>query len=201
MSEELLEALCAACDELSLGILILSLRGRILFANLSAKAMIDRCWPIRALDGILQASEQEANGELKRIVESLSQGSDKAVEYEFCLVRSSAGQAGAIGCGRRRIPPTAGTSSIALFITETTQKCYHGINGFAEVYGLSKAETRTLKALVETQTPARAAAHLKVALSTVKSHIRKIFHKTNTARQAELLRLVEGCRTPFRQAE
>jgi DNA-binding CsgD family transcriptional regulator len=82
------------------------------------------------------------------------------------------------------------------------QASHHGIDGLAEACGLlSNAETRILKALAETQDPTGAAVRLNLALSTVKSHLRKIFEKTNTSRQADLLRLVDCCRTPFRKSE
>jgi DNA-binding CsgD family transcriptional regulator len=199
MTEELLGALCAAYDELALAILILSINGRILFANLAAKTMIENSWPIRALDGHIQAIEPRANAQLKKAIESLSRADGEAYEHEFCLATSSAQREGAIGCMRLLQSLSGGEPAIALFITETGQKSHYGLHGFADTYGLSKAEARTLKALVETQTPANAAIRLNVAISTVKSHIRKIFQKTNTSRQTELLRLVESCRTPFRK--
>jgi len=201
MSEELLGALCAAYDELALAVLILSMSGRILFANLAAKAMLERSWPIRSVEGHVQALDPAANIELRKAIENLGRADGKAYEHEICLVRSSAEKPGAIGCLRLLQSLNETEPAIALFITETGQKSHYGLDGFASAYGLSKAEARTLKALVETQTPANAAAHMNVAISTVKSHIRKIFQKTNTCRQADLLRLVESCRTPFRKAE
>jgi DNA-binding CsgD family transcriptional regulator len=201
MSNEYLEALCAAYDELSLGVVILSLSGRILFANAPARSMIDTRWPIRASDGHVQASEPEAHAEIGRFLESLKGRRAHAGEYEFCLARFSAGQGGAIGCFRLLNSSSGGDPALAFFITESQQSSHYGLNGFSQAYKLSKAETRTLKEFVETQSPARTGARLDIALSTVKSHIRKIFNKTGTSRQAELLRLVEGCRTPFRKAE
>jgi DNA-binding CsgD family transcriptional regulator len=201
MPEELLGALCAAYDELALAVLILSMNGRILFANLTAKTMLEKCWPIRASDGHVQAIEPAANAQLRKAIENLGRADGEASEHEFCLVRSSAEKPGAIGCLRLLQSLSGGEPAIAFFITETGQKSHYGLDGFAEAYGLSKAEARTLKALVEAQTPANAAVRLNVALSTVKSHIRKIFQKTNISRQADLLRLVESCRTPFRKTE
>jgi DNA-binding CsgD family transcriptional regulator len=201
MPEELLGALCAAYDELALAVLILSINGRILFANLAAKTMLEKSWPIRTVDGHVQVIVPAANTQLGKAIERLRQGGGGTQEHEFCLVRSSVEKSGAIGCLRLLQSMSGGEPAIAFFITETGQKNHYGLDGFAEAYSLSRAESRTLKALVETQTPANAAARLNVALSTVKSHIRKIFQKTNMSRQADLLRLVESCRTPFRRAE
>ena len=201
MSEPVFEALCVAFDQLSVAVLILSASGRILFANQAASLMLDEGWPIRLLDGCLQGKDRGVSAALKQAIElvSLSQEGEDARHYEVCLSQPSADRPGVIADLR---PLTFGAeAAIAVFITQAGQTNHHGIDGLAEAYGLSKAETRTLKALVETQGPAEAAARLNIALSTVKSHLRKIFQKTNTSRQAELLRLVECCRMPFRKSD
>ena len=117
-----------------------------------------------------------------------------------CLARPSADGPGAIA-GLRPLTFDDAEPAIALFIMQAGQTSHHGIDGLAEAFGLSKAEARILKALAETQDPAEAAVRLNLALSTVKSHLRKIFQKTSTSRQADLLRLVDSCRTPFRKSD
>jgi DNA-binding CsgD family transcriptional regulator len=201
MSESVLEALCAAFDQLSVAALILSASGGILFANRAASDMLESGWPIRLLDGCLQGKDRSVSAELKqaiKLVSSSEQGAE-AGPYEVCLAHLSADRPGAIA--ELRPLTLAAEPAIALFIMQAGQASHHGIDGLAEAFGLSKAETRTLKALAETQDPAEAAVRLKLALSTVKSHLRKIFQKTNTSRQADLLRLVDSCRTPFRKSD
>ena len=201
MSEPVLEALCVAFDQLTVAVLILSASGRVLFANQAASSMLEEGWPIRLLDGCLQGKDRGVSAALKQAVEliGLSQQGEEARHYEVCLAQPSGDRPGVVADLR---PLTFGAEpAIALFIMQAGQTHHHGIDGFAEAYGLSKAETRALKALVETQGPAEAAAQLNIALSTVKSHLRKIFQKTNTSRQAELLRLVECCRMPFRKSD
>jgi DNA-binding CsgD family transcriptional regulator len=203
MSDAIFEALCATFDQLGLAVCILSEGGRVLFANRRAQAMFEKGWPVGLADGCLQGRDRAVSAELKRLIEALGSASpDTDVqEYELCLAQSSEEQKGAMGCLRRLTEAQGAETTIALFVAETGQTSQYGIDGFAAAYELSKAETRILKAFVEVQTPAEAAARLNIAPSTVKSHLRKIFHKTNTSRQAELLRLVECCRTPFRKSE
>ncbi len=203
MSEAILEALRTTFDQLSVAVLIVSSSGRVLFANEPAKVMLEKGWPIRISEEYLQGKDRATSAELRQAIELL--GTDQqgvsARDYELCLAQSSPEQPGAIGCLRPLASAGGEELAIALFITETGQTSHYGIDALAEAYGLSKAETRILKALVETQSPAETAERLHIAISTVKSHIRKIFHKTNTSRQAELLRLVECSRSPFRKIE
>ena len=194
------EAVWAAMfDELSVAVLILSVGGRVIAANLAARALLEAGWPVRLLDGSLQGKDRAATDNLKQAIDAAVHSPDPQ-DHELCLAQSGEGQKGAIGYIRslRCIP--GAEPLIALFITETGQKSLYCLDALAEAYGLSKAETRALKAFVEAQNLAETAAQLNVAVSTVKSHIKKIFHKTNTSRQLELVRLVECCRTPFRKA-
>ena len=59
-----------------------------------------------------------------------------------------------------------------------------------ELFGLSAAEARVAMALVEGRTPREAAQGLGLSFYTVRSHLVRIFDKTGTSRQAELVRLI-----------
>jgi DNA-binding CsgD family transcriptional regulator/PAS domain-containing protein len=59
-----------------------------------------------------------------------------------------------------------------------------------EVLGLSPAEARVAMALVEGRTPREAAKSLGLSFFTVRAHLVRIFDKTGTNRQAELVRLI-----------
>jgi DNA-binding CsgD family transcriptional regulator len=202
MSEPVLEVLCAAFDQLSVAVLILSASGRILFANRAAHDMLEGGWPIRLLDGCLQGKDPSVSGALKQAIEfvSSSEQGAEAGPYEVCLAHQSADRPGAIA-ELRLLTFDDAEPATALFIMQASQASHYGIDGLGEAFGLSKAETRILKALAETQDPPEAAVRLNLALSTVKSHLRKIFQKTNMSRQADLLQLVGGCRTPFRRSD
>ncbi len=203
MSEAILGTLCAVFDQLNVALLIVTVSGRVLFANSQANAMLEKGWPIRILEGSLQGKDRTISIRLKEAIDLLGSTREgtQGEDLEICLAQASSGRPGAIGCLRRLSIPSLSERAIALFIVEAGQASQYGLDGLAEAYGLSKAETRILKALVEADTPAEAAARLNIALSTVKSHLRKIFLKTNTSRQADLVRLVECCRTPFRKNE
>ena len=203
MSEAIFEALCAVLDQLNVAVIILSITGKVRFSNRPASVMLEAGWPIRILDGCLQGRDREVSARLKKAIELLSSPTHdaQAVDQEICFAQASEERPGAIGCVRL-VPTLAGQEpAVALFIVESGRASQYALDGLAEAYGLSKAETRILKALVEARTPAEAAALLNIALSTVKSHLRKIFLKTNTSRQSDLLRLVECCRTPFQKSE
>ncbi|WP_394647616.1 helix-turn-helix transcriptional regulator [uncultured Sphingomonas sp.] len=57
-------------------------------------------------------------------------------------------------------------------------------------FGLTQREAEIAAALVAGQTPDEASATLGVTINTTRVHLRQIFAKTQTARQAELVRLL-----------
>lgn len=60
----------------------------------------------------------------------------------------------------------------------------------ARRHGLTPAETRVLAELAQGARPAEIAQHLGVSIHTVRAHLRQLFDKTGSRRQAELVRLV-----------
>jgi DNA-binding CsgD family transcriptional regulator len=195
------EALSAAFDQLGLAIVILSTSGGMLLANDLARAMLEKGAPIRIVDGRLQAKDHAANVELMRAVASLAQPGLEGREHHLCLARASENEQAALGCLRPVAIKDGQAAALALFIAEPSQTNHYAIEALGKAYRLSKAEARTLRALAETDGIAEAAALLQISVATVKSHLRKIFRKTKTSRQVDLVRLVECSRTPFRRLD
>ena len=66
-----------------------------------------------------------------------------------------------------------------------------------QAYGLTPAEQRVLAHIVEAGSVAEAAERLRLSQATVKTHLQRIFSKTGTARQTELVRLSAGFAGPL----
>ena len=62
----------------------------------------------------------------------------------------------------------------------------------AKSYKLTPTELRVLLAIVEVGGVPEAAEALGIAETTVKTHLRRLFDKTGTRRQADLVKLVAG---------
>ncbi|HMN81871.1 MAG TPA: helix-turn-helix transcriptional regulator [Burkholderiaceae bacterium] len=63
-------------------------------------------------------------------------------------------------------------------------------DGLADLFALTPAELRVAEVLADGQSPAAAAQLLSLSEGTVRTHLRTIFKKTGTHRQAELVRLL-----------
>jgi DNA-binding CsgD family transcriptional regulator len=65
------------------------------------------------------------------------------------------------------------------------------------MYKLTPAELRVLLAIVDVGGVPEVAAALGVAVTTVKTHLNRLFEKTGVGRQADLVKLVAGFSTPL----
>jgi DNA-binding CsgD family transcriptional regulator len=67
----------------------------------------------------------------------------------------------------------------------------------AKLYGLVPSELRVLLAIVQVGGVPEAAEALGIGGATVKTHLHRLFAKTGTRRQAELVKLVAGFSNPL----
>jgi len=97
-----------------------------------------------------------------------------------------------------RNPLASLPGAAALIIQNPADAATAPVEALAELYGLTGAESRVLEHISRGQAPQDAADELGVSLTTVKTHLQKIFAKTDTTRQAELIQLVARATPPVR---
>ena len=121
-----------------------------------------------------------ALGDPRHIVDGKRLGADdylvKPIDYDLLLatIEARLRQIGRIRAARRPHSPQPAFDAGAL----------------AQSYGLTPAEIRISRALTEGSNLTQIAADLGVSRSTVAFHMRNIFQKTGTGRQAELVALL-----------
>ena len=71
----------------------------------------------------------------------------------------------------------------------------------AAAYGLTPAETRLIESLLSGRSLNETATALDIAITTAKTHLDNIFHKTGVNRQAELMLLASRAASPARRTK
>ena len=66
----------------------------------------------------------------------------------------------------------------------------------AQLFGLSASEARVFDLIAQGLTPAEVASRLGIGVSTVRTHLLRIFDKTGVRRQADLVRMAAGLARP-----
>lgn len=78
----------------------------------------------------------------------------------------------------------------AMFVSDPEHRIAPDEDGIASHYGLTRAEAGILVGLANGQSLNEIADERQISKNTVRSHLQRIFDKTDTSRQAELVKLV-----------
>jgi DNA-binding CsgD family transcriptional regulator/PAS domain-containing protein len=90
-------------------------------------------------------------------------------------------------------PRWAGPESRAIFLVQPRQTFRTMHAAFASLYGLSASEIQLVALLANGGGIDAVASQLRISRNTVKTHLQRVFEKTGTARQAELIRRYLAC--------
>ena len=153
---------------------------------------------------VLRVADREAETVLRNVIVSAADGDD-AIGIKGIAVPLTAkdgnryvAHALPLTSGARRAAGIAFAAAAALFIRKTALPASSAPQVMARAFRLTPTELRVLLAVVELGGLPKVARNLGMAPSTVKTHLSRVFEKTGVARQADLVRLVEGYATPLR---
>ena len=99
--------------------------------------------------------------------------------------------------GARRRAGTSYAAVAALFVHKAALEIPSPPEAIAKTFKLTPSELRVLLAIVEVGGVPETAAALGIGEATVKTHLLRLFAKTGTGRQAELVKLVAGFSNPL----
>jgi DNA-binding CsgD family transcriptional regulator/PAS domain-containing protein len=196
-------ALADTLDNISAGVFLVDGDGRIVHANASGEALLHERSVLRAGDGRLAAIATDANQELNRSLTSAG-GGDTAFGAKGVAMPLAARDGERyvahvlpLTTGERRQAGAGYAATAALFVHKATLEVPSPPETIARVYNLTPTELRVLLAVVEIGGVPEIAQALDIGESTVKTHLHRLFAKTETTRQAELVKLVAGFSNPL----
>lgn len=188
-----------ALDSLGAGLFLVDAASRIVHANASARAMLQRrSVLLRAANDRLAACDAGSAQALAQVVGQAA-GAPAAGRAIAVPLRARDGEhyiahVLPLACGARR---GAGAPAIATVIVH---KLTLGLptppEAIAGLYGLTPTELRVLLAIVEVGGVRETAEVLGIGEATVKTHLHRVFGKTGVNRQADLVKLVAGFANP-----
>jgi DNA-binding CsgD family transcriptional regulator/PAS domain-containing protein len=184
-------------DHLSDGVAILDRSARILFANAAARK-IEAAGMLRLHPSIAMASPAHSTRLTALIKSTLTGGAGGTMSFPdptdgrllTILVSSIRGRS----TGRLS---DAGfkDAGLMLFIIDPADRRSIPLAQIMDAYGLTQAEARVALAVSSGNTVSEAAELLNLSPNTLKTHLRHIFTKTSTGRQAELATLITAIGT------
>jgi DNA-binding CsgD family transcriptional regulator/PAS domain-containing protein len=189
-------------DGIGAGLFFVDAGGRIVHANTSGQDMLAQGVLARGSSGKLASydtSEVQGLDEIFGIAESgdadeprggavplTARDGEHYVAHVLPLTTGSRRQAGA-----------SSEAIAAVFVKKAALNMPSPLDIIAKFYKLTPTELRVLFAIVQVGGVPDVAQSMGISPSTVKTHLRRLFAKTGTDRQADLVKLVAGYVNPL----
>jgi DNA-binding CsgD family transcriptional regulator/PAS domain-containing protein len=173
------------------GLFLLDKDGRIRFANAAGEAMIAAGDGLRVESGTLATARPETTQRLAILIGKTARDPDQG--GAILLPRRSGKRPYSLIVARMR--PAADSvfasgPSVVVSVTDPEGEAPLPLSRLKELFGLTPAETRIAGEILAGHDPRAIARTLGLSTKTVRAHTANIFDKTQTNRQAELVRLM-----------
>lgn len=185
----------AALDWLENGIVLTAKSGAVLFVNASGLSQCGDADGITiARDGMLRAARNDENVLLHGLVAAATGVIDGLPRAGSMMVhRPSAERPFAIHVlplARGDVQPPFKEAGAMVVIVDTSRDCVALTDLLVRVHRLTPAEANVAACTLRCEGLQHIAETLQVTLSTVRIHLQRVFDKTDTHRQVELVRLL-----------
>jgi DNA-binding CsgD family transcriptional regulator len=188
-------------DGLSAGIFLVDVGCRIVHANAAGQHMLSEDDFLRSVGGQLVTRDKRANRTLREIFAANGDVAIAAKEIALSLTAHDGGRYVAhvlpLTSLARNGAGIAFKAVAALFVRKVELDSDSYGASVARAFGLTPAELRVLRAIVEVGGVPETAETLGVAETTVKTHLYRVFSKTGAGRQADLVKLAAGFSNPL----
>jgi DNA-binding CsgD family transcriptional regulator len=190
-------------EAISTGMFMVDGNGRIVHANAAGHLMLDVGDVLRAAGGRLVATAAQVDETLREIFAAAADGDVAVGDKGIAVPLTSHPREPYVAhilpltSGERRQTGITYAAVAALFVRKASIEAPSPPEVIAKAYKLTPTELRVLLAIVEVGGVPAVAAALGVAETTVKTHLGRLFEKTNTGRQADLVKLVAGFSSPL----
>ena len=196
-------ALADSLDTLSAGMFLVDASGRIVHANASGHALVAEGKVLRAPGGRLGAVDPTANATLLDSF-SAAEGGDPAMGRKGIAVPLQAHEDEPyvahvlpLTAGARRKAGASYRAVATVFLHKAALDLPSVPEAIVRQFELTPMELRVLFAIIEVGGVPEVADVLGISENTARSHLKHLFEKTGTSRQADLVKLVAGYSNPL----
>ena len=189
-------ALAEAVDRLPVGVLLLDEKRRVVIENQAARRIFEAEDGFRIDRGGPCAADARDNARLQEVIANsldFEPGRELAARSWATVSRPSGRREYAVAITPLVDEPDAREGSdirLALFVVDPEAGRTASTEVLEGMYDLTHSEAELVRTLATGVSLEQAAQARGVSMNTARSHLKRAFAKTGTARQAELLRLV-----------
>jgi DNA-binding CsgD family transcriptional regulator/PAS domain-containing protein len=195
------EMLEATLDGLAAAVYLVTRERKLVYMNAAAERQIGSGNALRIRGERLFLSDPEAGAAFAKSVDDMVE-TEAAVHGGHSLAIRDANGAGYLATllpldhGRRQRIMAPFAASAAIFVQDSVPAAALPGEAFAKLYGLTGGELRVLLTVAQGLGAKEAADMLGIGEPTVRTHLQRIFSKTGTSKQAQLLQLLHSSTPP-----
>ncbi|MEJ8852750.1 helix-turn-helix transcriptional regulator [Variovorax rhizosphaerae] len=200
------EMLEKTLDALGTAVYLAARDGHIVYMNAAAERQIQTGHSLRLIHNRLSPVDVAARAALVRGIDEANRAHVELGHRGHSVAIPNAVGGGyvatllPIGNGHRSGILAPFAASVAIFVQDPIQVPSMPGEAFARLHALTGGELRVLLALAQGLRGIETAEMLGISEPTVRTHLQRIFSKTGTTRQADLLSLLHRSTPPIRPA-
>lgn len=189
-------------DDLESGVLLVDAHGSVLHANRVAADVLAAGDGLRVTHSVLVCAQADDTRALLRLL-GASATTAVVEPNPMHAVRRASGKRPlsvlVVPLRGERLGLAAPSATAIVFIADPERATPASAAALRRLYSLTAAEARIALALLEADRLAEVGERLGISISTVRTLLQRVFDKTDTHRQAELVRLLMAHRLPAAQ--
>ncbi|NIX77616.1 helix-turn-helix transcriptional regulator [Microvirga terricola] len=186
-----------AFDRFLVGVAIVDEKGAVRLMNKEAERILAEDDGLGVSQGILKGSVPKLN---TKLYDSIAKAFEEEVLDEIVSYpRLSGGRPYLVLVPGQRFSQEERPEAVVLLLIDTEQRTKVSGDTLVRLYNLTPSETRVALMLIDGKRLDQIAEELEVAQTTVVFHLKNLFRKTETNRQADLIRVLLS--VPLRSAD
>lgn len=175
-------------DSLDVAAFAVSPEGHIQRANASARSLVARGDGVLDDAGMLRCAQPGAERSLRAAVATILRG--EAHEAVVIAPRRTGRRPLLLFVSSLRSVAGGATTTLTVLVRDPESQARRAEELLRSLFALTPAEARLALAVADGLSPSDAAEQLGITVQTARTHLKRVFHKTATTRQAELVKLV-----------
>jgi DNA-binding NarL/FixJ family response regulator len=187
-----LRAASAAFDRFQVGLLAVDRQGSVRLANQEAQRILDEDDGLRFDEGRLASLDPALTNQLRKGI-ARAHRADEGDEIVTCPRRSGRRPYLVLVPNQADDPESSRAEKadvVVLLLVDTEQRSRVSGDMLVRLYKLTRTETRVALMLIDGKRLDQIAQELEIAQTTVVFHLKNLFRKTGTNRQADLVRVL-----------
>lgn len=186
-----------ALDALPFGIVVVDEKNQVAFVNSAAARIAAAGDGVKIASGALTLWRDEDDAALGRVVHQYRKGlyADIAKERKRLIASRPSGRRPfvlTVAPISNRVLSLAPSLAVMICITDPYETVHLQSRSLAEIFGLSPAEAEVALALATRGSLQLAARQCRITEGSARQYMKRIFSKTNTSGQVELIALILG---------